>query len=339
MKIAVYTIALNEQAHVERWANSAREADYRIVADTGSSDDTVERLTAAGISVYRIAIRPWRFDDARNAALALVPSDADLCISLDMDEFLVPGWRDVVEDAAKRGATRLTYNYAFSYHQDGTPAIVYRRAKIHGRWGYRWKRLMHEEVRCVGPEETHIVVDALLIGQIQDIKKDRKTYLPLLEQAHAEDPTDSQICFWLARDLKFAGRNTESADKFIAYLALPASTWPDERAEAMRLLAQLQPEAARGWLHKAITEAPRRREVWLDMAELHYAHKDWASLFWACINGIEKTSRTGSYLDNPQSWGPRLFDPVRLPAGISAWSTGRRSGLARRSPSIRKINE
>ncbi|TIS72255.1 MAG: glycosyl transferase family 2, partial [Mesorhizobium sp.] len=48
MKIAVYTIALNEAAHVERWANSAVGADYRIVADTGSTDDTVSRLINAG---------------------------------------------------------------------------------------------------------------------------------------------------------------------------------------------------------------------------------------------------------------------------------------------------
>ena len=48
MKIAVYTIALNEAAHVERWATSAADADYRIVADTGSTDDTVKRLTRGG---------------------------------------------------------------------------------------------------------------------------------------------------------------------------------------------------------------------------------------------------------------------------------------------------
>ena len=61
MKVAVYSIALNEGAHAERWANSAADADYRIVADTGSTDDTVERLTQAGVTVFRIAIRPWRF--------------------------------------------------------------------------------------------------------------------------------------------------------------------------------------------------------------------------------------------------------------------------------------
>jgi len=95
----VYTIALNEAAHAERWANSAVDADYRIVADTGSTDDTVERLTKAGVTVHRIAIRPWRFDDARNAAMALIPDDVDVCASMDMDRFLEPGWREKLEAA------------------------------------------------------------------------------------------------------------------------------------------------------------------------------------------------------------------------------------------------
>ena len=28
------------------------------------------------------------------------------------------------------------------------------------------------------------------------------------------------------------------------------------------------------------------------------AKADWLNLFWACTNGIEKTHRTGSYLDD-----------------------------------------
>ena len=107
MKVAVYTIALNEAAHAERWANSAVDADYRIVADTGSTDDTVERLTKAGVRVHRIAIRPWRFDDARNAAMALIPDDVDVCFSMDMDEFLGPGWRPKLDAAWTPETTAL----------------------------------------------------------------------------------------------------------------------------------------------------------------------------------------------------------------------------------------
>ena len=52
-KIAVYTIALNEADHVERWCKSVTDADYMVVADTGSTDETVERLKAAGVQVHR----------------------------------------------------------------------------------------------------------------------------------------------------------------------------------------------------------------------------------------------------------------------------------------------
>ncbi len=103
MKVAIYTIALNEEQHVERWYESSKEADYHIIADTGSSDNTVKRATDLGITVVKIGISPFRFDDARNASLAAVPLDADICISMDMDELLLPGWREELEKGFKKG--------------------------------------------------------------------------------------------------------------------------------------------------------------------------------------------------------------------------------------------
>src|SRR5258708_33154724 len=52
-----------------------------------------------GVAVHRISIRPWRFDDARNAAMALIPADVDVCCTMDMDRFLEPGWRAKLEAA------------------------------------------------------------------------------------------------------------------------------------------------------------------------------------------------------------------------------------------------
>jgi glycosyltransferase involved in cell wall biosynthesis len=312
LKIVIYTIALNEAHHVERWCNSAKDADLLVVADTGSTDDTAERLSAAGVQVHRIAIRPWRFDDARNACLALLPADADVCISLDMDEFMLPGWRQAVESAWTPGTTRLFHNFAPNYDGLEASTLTMQKSKIHARWGYRWKRIVHEDLHPTDPHKKHSMIDTLLVGQIQDLTKNRSNYLPMLEQAHGEDPNDSQVCFWLARDLMYTGLHERSAGRFKAYLDIPTSTWPDERSEAMRYLARVEPERKREWLQKAIAEAPYRRELWLDLSEFFHAEQNWLDLFWACVSGIEKTRRTGSYLDEPVAWGYRLYDLAAL---------------------------
>mgnify|MGYP000955049096 FL=1 len=48
MKIIVYAICKNESKFVNRWMDSMTEADAVVVLDTGSSDDTVEKLRRRG---------------------------------------------------------------------------------------------------------------------------------------------------------------------------------------------------------------------------------------------------------------------------------------------------
>ena len=310
MKVAVYTIALNEAAHAERWANSAADADYRIVADTGSTDDTVERLTKAGVTVHRIAVRPWRFDDARNAAMAVIPGDVDVCLSMDMDEYLGPGWRPKLEAVWTPETTAVWCRKVFRPSvDDPTPLMSFSVKNFHHRWGYRFKRPVHEALSFAGEKEVTRDCADIVIHHIQDhTKTTRKQYLPLMELAHTDDPDDAQICFWLGRDYMWANQHERGIEMLQRYLALPTSTWREERSEAMRYLARMQPDKRIVWLDKARIEAPHRREIWLDLAEEFHGQADWLNLFWACTNGIEKTCRTESYLDNQYSWGFRLFD-------------------------------
>jgi glycosyltransferase involved in cell wall biosynthesis len=317
MKIAVYTIALNEAAHVERWAASAADADYRIVCDTGSTDDTVERLTGMGVTVHRIAIRPWRFDDARNAALSLLPDDVEVCCTLDMDRYFEAGWRAQLESAWTPGTTSLFCRIIYPVSlDDPTPLRDYRLKLIHGRWGHRWRRAVHEAIFCTDGEENTKACDSVIVREVQEPNREtRRRYLPLMEVALKEDPSDSQICFWLGREYMWADRHAEAAETFERYLALRSSVWADERSEAMRFLAAVQPDRRIEWLERARAEAPHRREIWNDLAEELHTLGDWPNLFWACINGIERTRRTGTYLDDLACWGPRLFDL----GSIAAW--------------------
>ena len=57
-KIAIYTIAKNEEKYVKQFMSTAKEADYVIVLDTGSTDNTVEELRKHGATVHQKSIVP-----------------------------------------------------------------------------------------------------------------------------------------------------------------------------------------------------------------------------------------------------------------------------------------
>ena len=85
-KVVVYAIAKNEEKFVDRWVNSMQEADDIYVLDTGSTDNTVNKLKSLGVHVKQKIINPWRFDVARNESLKMVPEDVDICVCTDLDE-------------------------------------------------------------------------------------------------------------------------------------------------------------------------------------------------------------------------------------------------------------
>ena len=237
MKIAVYTIALNEQQFVRRWYESAKEADYLLIADTGSTDGTVELAKELGINVVKISIKPWRFDDARNASLASIPADIDYCIALDMDEVLLPGWRAHLESVPTQ-TTRPRYKYTWNWNPDGSPGLQYGGDKIHSRHGYRWKHPVHEVMVTDRIQQIESWID-LEIHHYPDNSKPRSQYFPLLAQSVEEDPHDDRNAFYYARELFFYGKFAEATEEFKRHLSLPRAVWKPERAASMRYIAKM----------------------------------------------------------------------------------------------------
>jgi tetratricopeptide (TPR) repeat protein len=312
MRTAVYSIALNEAKHARRWAASAVDADVRIVLDTGSTDGTVEALEEAGVSVWIEAFTPWRFDVARNASLDLLPDDLDYCIALDMDEVLLPGWRNALDDAHRQHLTRPRYQYTWSWNPDGTPGLVYGGDKIHTRHGYRWRHPVHEVLTThEGAEERQGWVP-LEIHHHPDPTKSRSSYLPLLELAVAEDPDDDRNAFYYARELMFAGRRDEAIDQFRRHLSLPRAQWEPERAASMRHLARLDRAQAERWLLRAAAETPGRREGWAALAVLYYERNDWPSCLSAATRALSIAERPLEYLNEADAWGPTPHDMAAL---------------------------
>ena len=315
MKIAVYSIALNEQQFVRRWYESAKEADYLLIADTGSTDNTKEIAKELGINVVEISIKPWRFDDARNASLAVIPADIDYCIALDLDEVLVEGWRQEMETLANTNITRPRYHYTWNWNEDGSPGLQYGGDKIHARHGYRWKHPVHEVLQADRIEEKQSWLK-LKIHHHADNTKPRSQYLPLLAQSVLEDPTDDRNAFYYARELFFHGKIEAAKSEFKRHLSLPKAVWKPERAASMRYLAKLSSEylEVEEWLKKAVDEAPDRREAYVELAKLYYENQRWFDCIDTAESAIAIKEKPLEYLCEEFAWGSAPYDYAAIAA-------------------------
>lgn len=321
LKIAVYAISKNEELFIDRFCASAADADLIVIADTGSTDATVARAREHGAVVHEICISPWRFDKARDAALALVPRDIDICVSIDIDEVLEPGWREEIERVWTAATTRLRYGY------DWGSGIRFQYEKIHARHGYHWHHPCHEYPR---PDsritEVYAETFKLLVKHLPDQSKSRGQYLDLLKLAITEDKACPRNAFYYARELTFWNKWTEAKAALNHYLQMPEATWVNERCYAMRLLGKCCDELgdtvnALKWYRLATAEAPGTREPWCDLALACYRRSLWHESFSAAKSALAITNREHVYTCDPKVWGSQPWDL----ASIAAWNIGLKS--------------
>lgn len=317
MKICVYAISKNEAKFVKRFCESAADADLILIADTGSTDDTVKLAKKYGAQVPSIAITPWRFDDARNAALALIPRDIDVCVSLDLDEELQPGWREEIERVWRDGTTRLRYKF------DWGAGIAFYYEKIHARHGYRWVHPCHEYPVPYLINEVYAQSDMLMVIHKPDPTKSRGQYLDLLAMSVKEDPNDPRNAFYYARELSFHRQWAEAIRECERYLALPGANWPNERCYAYRVMSRCYSELG-DWANAmrcarlGVIEAPGTREPWCEIAKIAYRLGQWAECYGAAMSALAITNRELVYTVDPEVWGAMPHDY----ASIAAWNMG-----------------
>jgi tetratricopeptide (TPR) repeat protein len=303
IKIAVYSICKNEQLFAARWAKSAKFADYVIAGDTGSTDNTVEILKSHGVVVHNLNIVPWRFDNARNALLALLPEDVDICISLDLDEILVGDYARELKSNSQYN--RFNYNYVWKFSDTNQRLVEFTTNKIHARHGYTWKYPCHETLVCLGEESFHNC--DFEIFHLPDETKSRGSYLGLLEIGAKENPVDPRCQFYYARELFFTQSYEKSKKIFQEYLSLK-DCWQRERAEAFLYLAKIavfQKKDPKKLLLKSLAEE-ESAGAYFYLGHLQYAEGD----FEGAIYNIEKSLKTldSSYMNPPELSTSLPFD-------------------------------
>ena len=211
-KICVYAIAKDESQFIEKWVDSMSPADHIIVLDTGSTDDTVEKLRALGVEVHEKTYKHFRFDDARNDSLDLVPEEYNIRVCTDLDErFENKDWAKILRENWDPEKPRVIYHYVWNHTADGKPGLEFDINKIHGiDPNLRWAGAVHEHLTFMdtGKREFEKFVDLrnqITLHHYADLTKDRRFYIELAEERIKENPDDSQAYILVGNEYRAKG--------------------------------------------------------------------------------------------------------------------------------------
>lgn len=276
MNTCIYTIAKNESHNVLGFME-ASEGCPVYVLDTGSTDDTVELFKKHGAVIEQKIISPWRFDTARNEALALVPKDK-LCVSLDLDERIESGWQNKLKDEWHPDANYGNYRYISEWNnkEKTIPAVETARTRIHLSKGFHWEKIVHEVPLPDDGVKPYVCDTTILVKHYSDGKQ--RNYVPLLTKILEADPNDADAR--LQRGGEYA-QKSEWDNAIVDYKAWLRVNFGDERpairyrrsfvhislAQCYFKLGQ-QNRSIQEFLY-AVASEPNCREAWVHLAHVY----------------------------------------------------------------------
>lgn len=352
-QIGVYAICKNEENFIERMINSVRDANFIQICDTGSTDGTFRKLrkivedkkneersfpgrpkeiqigfdddgrvvsASLGIfSLQSITIAPWRFDDARNTALSLLPEELDLCISIDADEIMEEGWKplldaEILKDLHERGRVHDRYYHKFStiwnWEQDGSNFTDHWHERIHTRKAYIWKLPVHEVlVKGDLTNESIKWLGGIKIIQKPDNSKSRSSYLKMMEIAIQEDPNRWKLLSFYAGDLTNLGRYDDAIVAIKKAMLIPDCDISYLHNQLARVYQ------ASGNIEKAITEMTTAsilnetsREFKVYVSELYMTTKNFSKAYHWIMMADEIKNKPSGYGFDVNCWNQNYED-------------------------------
>jgi len=322
MKIMVYGIAKNEQHFAKRFAQSVSDADRVVICDTGSTDKTIPILRKYGVEVHEIQVNPFRFDLARNMALMHV-QDADVVVSMDIDEVALPGWRERIEKAWQPGATMLRYPFIHNWEdkRQTIPRLSVWGFKVHCPKTYVWKYPMHEtlELKSDNLTDNVLTINEELFRHYPDTnKEERWSRIDILRKATEDEPSDQRMAHLYGRELFFHHDYEEAIVELKRHLSItvPYLEPRDDvlgigqtRSTSCRLIARSlmalngQADEIIVWLLRSVSESPSQREPWICLADAWFRVGDYDSANAALKRGLAITDRLRSIEIEEWCWG------------------------------------
>ena len=293
LKICVYGICKNESKLIDRWYKWAQKADYIRILDTGSTDDSVEKLSKLDkVEVHIGVISPWRFDVARNLSMKHIPEDADICCVADFDQIWVDGWDEELKRLFREGYNDISGDI-IDYDDDGNEIKRFLSKNVHGNDpGWHWERPIHEGLHYNGTNQVRPVVsDKFIIEHHPDRTKSRN-YLGLLELEYQENRTDPMCMIYYGCELSFHDRNEEAHEVFLRGLEEcdfsdhPEVLYQTNINIAIEYKDRGEPETALKYALDAKNIGPNTRRVNYLLATIYNHINDYHNSIKYCIETL-----------------------------------------------------
>ncbi len=306
--ISIYGIYKNEENKINKFLNSVKLADEIVLCDTGSTDKTneivkdfMEQNTNVNLKIFHIFVSPWRFDDARNTALSLVSPNADICISLDIDEYLCDDWKNILIQNYDDKITRY-YHHFKTFWQDGRVS-EHLHERIHSRYGYTWKLPVHEFLEYNGIENTK-QLNNFYIYQESETKSTRSDYFELLKQSIKEKSDHWKSYSFLANEYVSRKLFSDALSSIDVALSLKNSDKGFLYKQKYFIYKKIkQFDKAMINLDMSISYMPDRRDIYIEKVQFLKELGRFEEAYFLICNIEKNTNKIIDYNFNPLAWG------------------------------------
>lgn len=233
MKISLCMIVKNEEEVLARCLESVQDlVDEIVIADTGSTDKTVEIARAFTECIYSY---PWHEDFAAARNFAFSKATGDYLLWLDADDYVSPGnAKRFLElrtrlESEKPDMVMCPYDVAFE--KDTALSSFYRERLVRREAGFLWQGRVHE---CIAPRGKIIHAD-FRVFHLGSQKKRGTRNLHIYQKWAGEEPLCGRDKFYYGRELYYHRLYTEA----IAVLEemLGGEGWYVNKIEACKILS------------------------------------------------------------------------------------------------------
>lgn len=280
-RICLNMIVKDEARVIERCLRSVKPwIDTWVIVDTGSTDDTPQRIEALMEGVPgQLFHRPWRnFGHNRSEALQLARRRADYLLFIDADEQLVADgtcWPQTLDKPA----------YSLEARYSG---LSYDRVSlVSTRLNWRWEGVLHEYLEADQVVEQpripgfwiQVTPDGARSNDPRKFEKDAEA----LEAALRDTPDNARYVFYLAQSYRDAGKLQQALEAYLRRAQMGG--WDEEVWYALYQVARLseslgRPEPAVMLAYLTAYEArPQRAEALVSLAEWCRARGAWQQAY------------------------------------------------------------